>query len=393
MSQPDAASIGSQVADYFRMAGVDRTHLLDAREAVDIMSASFTATNDSPMRKGLDSLAPIMSDSCLDWQLRVRSVVASMSEEPILDLFVECLNNLTVEFATSPASAGDWRDGAARHAQTLRDALAGGSPEGAARAAEMLNASLQDRLSKDLSRDDDPLPLPAIDTMRQEDDRTLAILVARKLAAEILHAGKAGQRLGSEWDLCERFSVSRATLRQAICRLEDSGLVECRRGRGNGLVVRDLRGTGGIRLVLAFLISHQMDPRFAGAILFQLNRFVPALAVVRANEEQRTVLKDQLDRVRCSDPIDRYDLLGLVQCVSRLANSPIIDLFSRCLAAYEARFHPFLVERLPVRVQTEYFDLLRLLLDRTKPGDEAQLEWAKQQSSQVMLTMSQTRPI
>src|SRR5690606_22989276 len=100
-------------------------------------------------------------------------------------------------------------------------------------------------------------PLPAIETERQDGDRTLASIVARRIAADVQRGGGAGQRLGSEWDLCERYSVSRATLRQAIRQFEDSGLVECRRGRGNGLVVRDLKGTGSIKLVLAYLISRQ----------------------------------------------------------------------------------------------------------------------------------------
>src|SRR5690606_2663043 len=176
-----------------------------------------------------------------------------------------------------------------------------------------------------LCKDGGPLSLPPIKTSWQDGDRTLAALVARRIAAEVLRETSAGQRLGSEWDLCERFSVSRATLRQAIRQLQDSGLVECRRGRGNGLVVRDLRGTGSIRLVLAFLISRQMDPKAAGTLLFQLNRFVPALAVCRADREQRARLQSLLARAERRDPIDRYDLLRLVQCVSELADSPIID--------------------------------------------------------------------
>jgi hypothetical protein len=136
-----------------------------------------------------------------------------------------------------------------------------------------------------------------------------------------------------------------------------------------------------------------MDPMAAGTILFQLNRFVPALAVSRANRAQRATLEQLLSRVQRTDAIERYDLLRLVQCVSQVADSPIIDLFSRCLAAYEARFHPFLAERLPLHMQAEYFDLLRRLLDKLEPDDGTQLEWAKQESSRVMLEMSRTRPI
>src|SRR5690349_7060658 len=88
---------------------------------------------------------------------------------------------------------------------------------------------------------------------------TRAAAIARCLAEEIQETRSAGTRLGSEWDLCERFGVSRLTLRQAVRLLQDSGLVECRRGRGNGLLIRDRRASGSIRLVLAYLIGERLD--------------------------------------------------------------------------------------------------------------------------------------
>lgn len=223
---------------------------------------------------------------------------------------------------------------------------------------------------------------------------TLSASIARRLAAEIARTGWVGTRLGSEPALCERFNVSRMTLRQAIRLLQDSGLVECRRGRGNGLVVRDRRAAGSIRLVLAYLIGEKMDPMAAGTILFELNCYVPALAVSRADADQRRQLEAALARVESRDSFERYDLLGLVHCVSRVAGSPIIDLFSRCLAAYEARFRPSLVELLPASAQASYFQLIRRLLDRMPIGSEARaLVWAKQESAALMLEMSRSRPI
>lgn len=224
-------------------------------------------------------------------------------------------------------------------------------------------------------------------------ERTLSGSLAGKLAAEILLDGAQGERLGSEWELCERFGVGRLTVRQAICLLRDRGLVECRRGRGNGLVVRDRRATGTTRLMLAYLIGNRLDARTAGTMLFQLNRFIPALAIARAGEDERAHLAVLIGRMETSDPIDRCDLLALVHFVSRLADSPIVDFFSRCLAAYEARFHPSLKERLPVRLQANYFQLVRQLLDRAPLAGTDDLNWAKSASSLVMLEMSRSRPI
>jgi DNA-binding FadR family transcriptional regulator len=224
-------------------------------------------------------------------------------------------------------------------------------------------------------------------------ERTLSGSLAGKLAAEILLDGAQGDRLGSEWELCERFGVGRLTVRQAICLLRDRGLVECRRGRGNGLVIRDRRATGATRLMLAYLIGNRLDVAAAGTMLFQLNRFIPALAIARADADQRAQLAALVERIETSDPIDRCDLLALVHFVSRLADSPIVDFFSRCLAAYEARFHPSLKERLPAGLQANYFRLMRDLLDRAPFAAGSQLEQAKSTSSLVMLEMSRSRPI
>lgn len=222
---------------------------------------------------------------------------------------------------------------------------------------------------------------------------TRAASIARSLAEEIRRSRPAGTRLGSEWDLCERFGVSRLTLRQAIRLLQDSGLVECRRGRGNGLVIRDRRASGSIRLMLAYLIGEKLDVMSAGTLLFQLNAFIPALAVSRAGADQRAQLGKSLARMQACDSIDRCELLSLVHMVSRLADSPVIDLFSRCLAAYEARFRESLADRLPTPAHASYFSLVRSLLERAQPWSPESLAQAKHQSRLCMLQMSLQRPI
>jgi DNA-binding FadR family transcriptional regulator len=222
---------------------------------------------------------------------------------------------------------------------------------------------------------------------------TRAVSIARTLAGEILVTRKAGTRLGSEWDLCDRFGVSRLTLRQAIRLLQDSGLVECRRGRGNGLLIRERRATGSMRLLLAYLIGERLDPMDAGTILFLLNAYVPALAVARAGDPQCEHIEAALARVEGRTVFDRYDLLALVHCISRFADSPIIDLYSRCLVAFEARFRTSLTDRLPAAAQVSYFRLIRRLLDRRRNDPDDLLRWAKRESAACLIEMSQQRPI
>ena len=383
LSKPQPEIIGAQLADYFRASGITLRQVMDTREAVDLMAARLGSA--SPRAEA--ELAPLTgSSNDLSGLLCARLHIARLAGEPMLLPFVECLNALTADFremdGPTPAALVSAETALCR---ALREGNVEVAVAEAGRAHRELVAWLTERGERA------PSPPPEAGQMRAAG--RLASTIARKLAADIAVRGNAGARLGSEWDLCERFNVSRLTLRQAIRLLQDSGLVECRRGRGNGLMIRDRRAAGSIRLLLAYLIGEKVDPMAAGTILFQLNCFVPALAVARANTSEREQLAAALARVESCDPFDRYDLLGLVRCVSRLADSPIIELFSRCLVAYEARFRPALLERLPGSTHAHYFQLIRRLLDRLPIGDSAQLEWAKAESFALMLQMSQHRPI
>ena len=384
VAHPDARASGTELANFLRIAGITGLQVADAYEALDPTASGLAAA--AHKASGLEDSALQHPDvDTLDWHLALRTELALLSHEPAIELFVIALNDLTAEFLR-PGIIGAAPP--ARSVVGLRDAVAEGDGEPAMTAMAQIGAGFYRRLGE-ASCEAHPPHVPVARTL---EDRSLSTSVARRIAAEILEAPGAGSRLGSEWDLCDRFSVSRTTLRQAIRQLQDSGLVRTRRGRGNGLVASDLQAAGSIRTVLAFLIGRQMDPMQAGTLLFQLNRFVPTLAVSRADAEQRARLRQMLDRVQHCRTIDRCDLLGLVQCVSQLADSPILDLFSRCLAAYEARFHPMLLGRLNAGMQKEYFELLRRLLDCPADGGDA-LAAAKLDSAQVMLEMSRSRPI
>ncbi|MFZ1991153.1 MAG: GntR family transcriptional regulator [Alphaproteobacteria bacterium] len=384
-AKPQPETIGEELANYFRDVGITLRQLMDAREAVDLMAARLAAAA-RPRGAELERLTAV---STVDDPLGLTSLrieIARLAREPALLLFTECLNSLTLDFARLGDRPADDHGRHKINARAMVRALARGDAKAAAAVAARSHKELA------ASLDDQHARLGPVSITRLSTTETLPAIIARQLAAEIAFDGGSDARLGSEWELCERFSVSRLTLRQAIRLLQDSGLVDSRRGRGKGLVVRDRRSAGIIRMVLAYFIATKMDPMTAGTILFQMNCFVPALAAGRADNDQRRQLEAALASVESCDPFDRYELLGLVQCVSRLAGSPIIDLFSRCVAAYEARFRPSLAERLPASAQVDYFRLVRRLLHQTPPGSHQGLESLKAESSEIMLGMSRNRP-
>jgi DNA-binding FadR family transcriptional regulator len=92
-----------------------------------------------------------------------------------------------------------------------------------------------------------------------------------------------GSRLPSERELAELYDTNRNTLREALRRLEQSGLVTVRQGQG--VTVCDFRRTGSLDLVAPFLLSaanvrekaeiilHVLEPR-KRVLAYAVERFV-----------------------------------------------------------------------------------------------------------------------
>jgi DNA-binding FadR family transcriptional regulator len=78
--------------------------------------------------------------------------------------------------------------------------------------------------------------------------------------------------LGSETSLSERYDVARATVRQALHVLEDAGIVEARRGRGNGWFVSAPTSELPIRQIRNYLASHQLSHAHAKQVVASWRR-------------------------------------------------------------------------------------------------------------------------
>lgn len=373
------------------MAVARQTEMLARRIEDDIASAGFVpgcgfgSLSELAVRYGMGRSVVREAVGILErrglGRLRPGPSGGFILTRPRLDTLCMALANHFLSMGVTPGQIEDAREAA----ELLTPSAAATSMEPLLREClEQLRSGVREQRSGLRVAQDAAVPMAV---------GTRAMGIARSLAEEIHHLHVAGTRLGSESDLCERFHVGRLTVRQAIRLLQDSGLVECRRGRGNGLVTNDRRTTGNIRLVLAYLIAEQLDPLQAGTILIQLNAFTPALAVSRADLAQRQQLDAQLAQLEAGESFERYDLLGLVRFVSRLAGSPIVDFFSRCLAAYEARFHPALAERLPAISQAGYFAMVRRQLQAMPLGQPANLAAAKRDSAACMMAMSVQRPL
>jgi DNA-binding FadR family transcriptional regulator len=126
-----------------------------------------------------------------------------------------------------------------------------------------------------------------------------------RLAQAILDGELApGMLLPPERALAERHGVNRTSLRQALARLERSGLIETRQGSGSR--VRHLEEDGGAELLPLVTARPRRD--WIGD-LFEARRLVGALVARRAAARREPAhvasLRDALDRVRtATSPAD-----------------------------------------------------------------------------------------
>jgi GntR family transcriptional repressor for pyruvate dehydrogenase complex len=129
--------------------------------------------------------------------------------------------------------------------------------------------------------------------------------IAETLRAQIL-SGKyaAGERLPSERELAQRTGANRSSVREALKKLEQLGMISIRRGGGARVVPLEDAGLGVLRHVLGArepnreFVAQWLDVHelvIAGAARF---------AVERGTEEEFTEAKRLLDRLVDSDTTD-----------------------------------------------------------------------------------------
>src|SRR5262249_39521560 len=84
--------------------------------------------------------------------------------------------------------------------------------------------------------------------------RKLSEIIAEQLMEEIrARDWPVGETIGTETELMSRFSVSRATIAEAVRQVERHGAALMRRGAGGGLVVTSSAATAASRAVSTYL--------------------------------------------------------------------------------------------------------------------------------------------
>ncbi len=168
---------------------------------------------------------------------------------------------------------------------------------------------------------------------------TQAAQLARKLAPEITRSAcDIGRRIGSESDLCDRYAVSRAVMRQAIRILEDCGSVEARRGRGYGLVARKPQAGPTIRLVCVYVAGSETVMWQDWETYKLLHAELARLAAKKITQDDKTRLERLIFGAQTlSDTAEGTPLENLDRELAKIARNPVLELLFRAIKAHGYR--------------------------------------------------------
>lgn len=173
--------------------------------------------------------------------------------------------------------------------------------------------------------------------------------IAERLKREIF-AGTytPGEALPPERDLAGHYGVTRTSIKHALVRLEELGLIETRHGVGS--VVQDIRQSGGAELLKYLVFANaELDPKLFEEILEVRNVVVAGfveLAAERRSEESLVELRAMLDELR-SAAGDIHSLetmeLNFFRAVARAAdNRAFLLVINSVSAVSQSERLPFL---------------------------------------------------
>ncbi len=138
---------------------------------------------------------------------------------------------------------------------------------------------------------------------------------------------RPGEKIPSENELCDKFGLSRQTVRHAIARLSEDGLLESR--RGSGTYVSDQYAEEGKRSVVAVVTTYVDDYIFPSTI-----RGIESTLSAKGYSMQLSFTNNTTGKEKqiLEDLLDRSDIAGVImEPVKSALPNPNIELYHKLM--------------------------------------------------------------
>jgi DNA-binding FadR family transcriptional regulator len=332
VTAPTLESVVDPVAVYLFYADTRVGQVSEARMALEETVAVLAPGRLSEQDIGvLRELAERERGGLVSDHRELHTVLAAITKNPALEVFVSLLNRLTSLYFPPAARVAKETLAESTHAHVaiIEAVLAGNEGLTRHRMRRHLEAEatfLGRRVP--VGRPLDSGVLRLLETRDKRGER-----VAREVFIEVAQAGwPVGAALGSEAELMARFDVSRAVLREAVRLLEHHQIAVMRRGPGGGLFVARPgveSATGAIALLLE---RRGIRPEDLFELRGAVELAIVELAVKRLDDRRVELLQQALEQEQAASAQEFYTVgHDLHAVLASIVDNPVLELLSLVL--------------------------------------------------------------
>ena len=323
VTAPDSSAITFAAVIFLAFSRVSVEEVLGARRVIEELAVELAVTRSTPeaRRRLADRLAELgerPSELGTHWELH--EVLGAMTQNPVVDVYVQILSRLTAQYAASGrrSQAQATRERLATHAAHARivHAIAGGDAVVAKLAMRHHLEEIEGFIVHRKGRQE----LSIGDPLKGFPGAKLGTIVAVSMLTEIAERGwPVSELLGSEATLMERHDVSRAVVREAVRLLEFHQVVRTRRGPGGGVFV----AAPSLDAVTDALVVHL---EYRGIDRNQLFEVRTAIELATVQETARARDDETVGRLRDALEAERTARFADVGAISHSLHAKIADL-------------------------------------------------------------------
>jgi DNA-binding FadR family transcriptional regulator len=295
ITEPTADAVIDAVVLYLYRVAARLDELFEARIVLEEIAASLASSRlDGPE---LERLRAFASDAPgLGWSdpRALHNLIAGLTRNPGIELFVAVLGRVTMLYSSG------WQDfGPAvrvqtthAHARIAAAVIAGDGAAARRRMRRHLEAEAEYLRGRRSTRQH--LPGVAV-VLSQSAEGKRAETVARSITQRIVAEGLSpGQLIGTEPELMERASVSRAVLREAVRLLEHHQIARMRRGPGGGLFVFEPSAAAVTDVAAIYLARRGMRLSHMAEVRTGIEEAIAGLAAAGVDADGMTAIKEAL---------------------------------------------------------------------------------------------------
>ncbi len=331
VTEPTVEAIIDAAVVYLHRVDARLDEVFEARMALEeiVVETAPERLEEEDLVRLRDLLAAEAAGEVTDHRA-LHAMLASLTRNPALELFVDILNRVSVLYLSDPKLVGSTtvKESRHAHARIAEAVMANDAGLARRRMRKHLDAEaeyLQRRRATRQLLPDTSLG-GAVSNRRAE---RLARTILQEIVSEDLAPGTL---LGSEAELMERHGVSRSVLREAVRLLEHHNVATMRRGPGGGFFVAPPDVAAVTNVVGLYLARRGMSIADLADLRTRLELVLIGLAAPRIDDEAAARLRESLEHERNASDEEFADAVhDLHAAIAAIAGNRALELVTLVL--------------------------------------------------------------